>query len=122
MAFSDRHFLNKTCARLCQLSDLRPYDEELAVFEQALDGDQNGDFQGLSDKDDPNKSVAIVELLKHLDEKLTGSKLPSAYHDVIKEHLLTVNWNNTKNVSEALAIIRDAVMLIVTSSQYMIQK
>ena len=97
-------------------------DEELAVFEQALDGDQNGDFQGLSDKDDPNKSVAIVELLKHLDEKLTGSKLPSTYHDVIKEHLLTVNWNNTKNVSEALAIIRDAVMLIVTSSQYMIQK
>ena len=97
-------------------------DEELAVFEQALDGDQNGDFQGLSDKDDPNKSGAIVELLKHLDEKLTGSKLPSAYHDVIKEHLLTVNWNNTKNVSEALAIIRDAVMLIVTSSQYMIQK
>ena len=97
-------------------------DEELAVFEQALDGDQNGDFQGLSDKDDPNKSVAIVELLNHLDEKLTGSKLPSTYHDVIKEHLLTVNWNNTKNVSEALAIIRDAVMLIVTSSEYMIQK
>jgi len=97
-------------------------DEELAVFEQALDGDQNGDFQGLSDKDDPNKPVAIIELLKHLDEKLTGSKLPSAYHDVIKEHLLSVNWNNTKNVSEALAIIRDAVMLIVTSSQYMIQK
>jgi hypothetical protein len=54
--------------------------------------------------------------------KLTGGILPSAYHDVIKEHLLTVNWNNTKNVSEALAIIRDAVMLIVSSSQYMIQK
>ncbi len=97
-------------------------DEELAVFEQALEGDQNGDFQGLSDKDDPRKSSALVELLKHLDVKLTGGILPSEYHDVIKEHLLTVNWNNTKNVSEALAIIRDAVMLIVSSSQYMIQK
>ena len=97
-------------------------DEELAVFEQALEGDQNGDFQGLSDKDDPRKSGAIIELLKHLDVKLTGGILPSAYHDVIKEHLLTVNWNNTKNKTEALAIIRDAVMLIVSSSQYMIQK
>ena len=97
-------------------------DDELAVFEQALDGDQNGDFQGLSDKDDPKKSEAIVELLKHLDVKLTGGILPSGYHDVIKEHLLTVNWNKTKNKTEALAIIRDAVMLIVTSSQYMIQK
>ena len=97
-------------------------DEELKVFEQTLEGDQNGDFLGLSDKDDPRKSGAIIELLKHLDMKLTGEILPSTYHDVIKEHLLTVNWNNTKNKTEALAIIRDAVMLIVSSSQYMIQK
>ena len=97
-------------------------DEELDVFEQALDGDKNGDFAGLSEKDDPNKSVAIVELLKHLDMKLTGGKLPTEYHDVIKEHLLTVNWNSSNNKREALAIIRDAVMLIVTSSQFMIQK
>ena len=97
-------------------------DEELDVFEQALDGDKNGDFAGLSEKDDPKKSVAIVELLKHLDMKLTGGKLPTEYHDVIKEHLLTVNWSSSNNKREALAIIRDAVMLIVTSSQFMIQK
>ena len=97
-------------------------DEELDVFEQALDGDKNGDFAGLSDKNDPKKSEAIVEFLKHLDFKLTGGKLPTEYHDVIKEHLLTVNWNSSKNKTEALAIIRDAVMLIVTSSQFMIQK
>ena len=97
-------------------------DEELDVFEKALDGDKNGDFAGLSEKDDPKKSVAIVELLKHLDMKLTGGKLPTEYHDVIKEHLLTVNWSSSNNKREALAIIRDAVMLIVTSSQFMIQK
>ena len=97
-------------------------DEELDVFEQALDGDKNGDFAGLSDKNDPKKSEAVVEFLKHLDLKLTGGKLPSEYHDAIKEHLLTVNWNSSKNKTEALAIIRDAVMLIVTSSQFMIQK
>ena len=97
-------------------------DEDLDVFEQALDGDKNGDFAGLSEKDDPKKSLAIVELLKHLDMKLTGGKLPTEYHDVIKVHLLTVNWNSSNNKREALAIIRDAVMLIVTSSQFMIQK
>ncbi len=97
-------------------------DEELDVFELALDGDKNGDFAGLSDNNDPKKSEAVVELLKHLDLKLTGGKLPTEYHDVIKEHLLTVNWNSSKNKTEALAIIRDAVMLIVTSSQFMIQK
>ncbi len=97
-------------------------DEELDVFEQALDGDKNGDFAGLSDKNDPKKSEAIVEFLKHLDTKLTGGKLPTEYHDVIKEHLLTVNWSSSNNKREALAIIRDAVMLIVTSSQFMIQK
>ena len=97
-------------------------DEELDVFEQALDGDKNGDFAGLSDKNDPKKSEAVVEFLKHLDLKLTGGKLPSEYHDAIKEHLLTVNWNSSNNKTEALAIIRDAVMLIVTSSQFMIQK
>ena len=63
-----------------------------------------------------------VELLKHHDMKLTGGKLPTEYHDVIKVHLLTVNWNSSNNKREALAIIRDAVMLIVTSSQFMIQK
>ena len=97
-------------------------DEELDVFEQALDGDKNGNFAGLSDNNDPKKSEAVVEFLKHLDLKLTGGKLPSEYHDAIKEHLLTVNWNSSKNKTEALAIIRDAVMLIVTSSQFMIQK
>ena len=73
-------------------------------------------------KNDPKKSEAIVEFLKHLDLKLTGGKLPTEYHDVIKEHLLTVNWSSSNNKREALAIIRDAVMLIVTSSQFMIQK
>ena len=97
-------------------------DEELDVFEQALDGDKNGDFAGLSEKDDPKKSEAVIELLKHLDLKLAGGKLSTEYHDAIKEHLLTVNWNSSKNKTEALAIIRDAVMLIVTSSQFMIQK
>jgi uncharacterized protein (DUF1800 family) len=97
-------------------------DEELAVFEQALDGDQNGDFQGLTVHKDPKKTDAIDALLIHLDVKLTGGILPTSYHGVIKDHLLTVNWNSSRNKTEALAIIRDAVMLIVTSSQYMIQK
>jgi len=48
--------------------------------------------------------------------------LPSSYYEVIKTHLLNIQWGNQNNKREALAIIRDAIMLIVTSSSFMIQK
>jgi hypothetical protein len=48
--------------------------------------------------------------------------LPASYFDVIKAHLLDVKFGNQNNKREALAIIRDATMLIVTSSSFMIQK
>jgi hypothetical protein len=97
-------------------------DEDLDVFEQALDGDKNGDFEGLTDNNNPKKGDAIDALLNHLDLKLTGGNLPSSYYEVIKTHLLNIQWGNQNNKREALAIIRDAIMLIVTSSSFMIQK
>ena len=97
-------------------------DEDLDVFEQALDGDKNGDFAGLADNNNPKKGDAIDALLNHFDLKLTGGNLPSSYFDVIKTHLLDVKFGNQNNKREALAIIRDAIMLIVTSSSFMIQK
>ena len=97
-------------------------DEDLDVFEHALDGDKNGDFAGLADNNNPKKGDAIDALLNHLDLKLTGGNLPSSYYEVIKTHLLNIQWGNQNNKREALAIIRDAIMLIVTSSSFMIQK
>ena len=97
-------------------------DEDLDVFEQALDGDKNGDFEGLTDNNNPKKGDAIDALLNHLDLKLTGGNLPSSYYEVIKTHLLNIQWGNQNNKREALAIIRDAIMLIATSSSFMIQK
>lgn len=97
-------------------------DEDLDVFEQALDGDKNGDFEGLTDNNNPKKGDAIDALLNHLDLKLTGGNLPSSYYEVIKTHLLNIQWNNEYNKREALAIIRDAITLIITSSSFMIQK
>ena len=94
------------------------FDRELAVFENALDGDRNGDFVNLNDA--TKKAAAIDAILSHLSGKILGFSLSEAAKKAYRDHLLSINYGDNK--SEALAIVRDAVRFMVTSASFMIQR
>ena len=95
-------------------------DIELQIFENALDGDTNGDFININDSE--KKKAAIQTLLKHLDEKLMGGEMPSDYYTALTTHLMNMNWGKNYNAKEARNIISDAIRFMVISSSFMIQK
>ena len=95
-------------------------DSELQIFEYALDGDTNGDFNNINDLE--KKKAAIQSLLQHLDKKLMGGEMPSEYYTALTKHLMNMNWAKTKNAKEARNVISDAIRFMVTSSYFMIQK
>ena len=95
-------------------------DSELQIFEYALDGDTNGDFNNINDSE--KKKAAIQSLLQHLDKKLMGGEMPSEYYTALTTHLMNMNWAKTKNAKEARNVISDAIRFMVTSSFFMIQK
>ena len=95
-------------------------DIELQIFENALDGDTNGDFININDSE--KKKAAIQTLLKHLDEKLMGGEMPSDYYTALTTHLMNMNWGKKYNAKEARNVISDAIRFMVISSFFMIQK
>ena len=95
-------------------------DIELQIFENALDGDTNGDFININDSE--KKKAAIQTLLKHLDEKLMGGEMPSDYYTALTTHLMNMNWGKKYNAKEARNVISDAIRFMVISSSFMIQK
>ena len=95
-------------------------DIELQIFENALDGDTNGDFININDSE--KKKAAIKTLLKHLDEKLMGGEMPSDYYTALTTHLMNMNWGKKYNAKEARNVISDAIRFMVISSFFMIQK
>ena len=95
-------------------------DIELQIFENALDGDTNGDFININDSE--KKKAAIQKLLKHLDEKLMGGEMPSDYYTALTTHLMNMNWGKKYNAKEARNVISDAIRFMVISSSFMIQK
>ena len=95
-------------------------DIELQLFENALDGDTNGDFININDSE--KKKAAIQTLLKHLDEKLMGGEMPSDYYTALTTHLMNMNWGKKYNAKEARNVISDAIRFMVISSSFMIQK
>ena len=95
-------------------------DIELQIFENALDGDTNGDFININDTE--KKKAAIQTLLKHLDEKLMGGEMPSDYYTALTTHLMNMNWGKDFNAKEARNVISDAIRFMVISSSFMIQK
>ncbi len=95
-------------------------DIELQLFENALDGDTNGDFININDSE--KKKAAIQTLLKHLDEKLMGGVMPSDYYTALTTHLMNMNWGKKYNAKEARNVISDAIRFMVISSSFMIQK
>ncbi|MEW8586405.1 MAG: DUF1800 family protein [Candidatus Thiodiazotropha sp.] len=107
---------------------LTSFDTELAIFEQALEGDRNKDFASIDDtsvdsEGDTPKANAIDALLDHLDLLLLGGQMSSEYRSALKHYLLvSTGTNQGSPLAEAHSLIRDAVTMIVTSSSYMIQK
>ena len=95
-------------------------DSELQIFEYALDGDINGDFNNINDSE--KKKAAIQSLLQHLDKKLMGGEMPSDYYTALTNHLMNLNWGKQFNAKEARNVISDAIRFMVTSSFFMIQK
>ncbi|MES9970679.1 MAG: DUF1800 family protein [Candidatus Thiodiazotropha sp.] len=107
---------------------LTNFDTELAIFEQALEGDSNRDFASLNDtsvdsQGDTPKANAIDVLLDHLDRLLLGGQMSTAYRAALKHYLLeSAGTNLSSPFTEARSLIRDAITMIATSSSYMIQK
>jgi uncharacterized protein (DUF1800 family) len=94
-------------------------ENELNVFEQALDGDTNGDF--INFKDTTKKGLAVDALIEHLDTLLLGTTMPSDFKGVLKTHLMTISKNN--NLTRGTKVlVNEAIRAIVTSPLYMIMK
>ena len=97
------------------------YDRELQIFEQALDGDTDGDFKNM--KNALDKINAVDALLVHLDKKMLGNTMSDEYREAVRYYLVnSSNFNSSKNFDIALHLISDAVRFIATSSAFMVQK
>ena len=97
------------------------YDRELAVFEQALDGDTDGDFKNMSNALD--KIKAVDALIAHLDKKMLGNTMSEEYKTAVRYYLVnSSNFSSSKKFDQALHLISDAVRFIATSSAYMVQR
>jgi uncharacterized protein (DUF1800 family) len=103
-------------------------ERELKLFEQAMDGDQNGDFSNF----DTNLEPAVDALLDHLDTVMLANRMTAEFRAALKHYLLngfgvsdaykdTVN-SADPDVARAEQIIKDAIHMIATSSSYMILK
>jgi hypothetical protein len=101
---------------------------ELALFEQALEGDTNRDFSAINDtaqdsEGDTPKANAVDALLDHLDLLLLGGNMSQEYRAAMKHYLLDSSATNRSSpAAEAIYLVRDAIMMIATSSSYMVQK
>jgi len=103
------------------------FDRELALFEKALDGDNNGDFINM-DEINPNdnkryKEKAVATLLNHLDKIMLGNSMTTSYKAILQDYLMNANGLKSSNkLKQAQHMIRDAVRFITTSSAFMVQK
>ncbi|MEJ2619156.1 MAG: hypothetical protein P8163_02595, partial [Candidatus Thiodiazotropha sp.] len=110
------------------ISVLTNFDTELALFEQALEQDTNGDFASLKEETLDNngetpKSRAINALIEYLDLQLLGNTMSSEYRSALKHYLLNSSYTKTSNNFESVRrMIQEAFTFITISSAYMIQK
>ena len=97
------------------------FDRELKLFEEALEGDSNGDFLAINDA--VATAEAVTALINHLDFLLLGNNMSTEFKQSLNEYLNEAkNINKNDNFAEAYNIIRDAVRFIVSSSAFLIQK
>ncbi len=102
------------------------FTPQLQLFEQALDGDTNGDYANMEITDTDGirfKAKAVDALVTHLDLLLLGNTMSDEYK-LAMQHYLTDSGStkNSNDVKEARIVVRDAVRFIVTSSSYMTHK
>jgi uncharacterized protein (DUF1800 family) len=103
-------------------------DAQISLFEQALEGDANRDFASLGDasvdsQGDTPRANAIDALLEHLDLLLLGERMPPQFKAALKHYLLnSADTNRGRPLEQVRTTIRDAITMIVTSSEYMTQK
>ncbi len=96
------------------------YDRELQVFEQALDGDTNGDFVNLTIEVDKGK--AVNALLTRLDKVMLGNTMTTAYRSKLYQYLMTATFiSNGSNLGEVNHMVSNAVRFIATSPAFMSQ-
>ncbi len=107
-------------------STLVDFTPQLQLFEQALDGDTNGDFANMENTDTDGirfKAKAVDALITHLDLLLMGNTLTDEFKLAMQHYLVDSNaTKNSNDAKEARNVVRDAVRFIVTSSSYMTQK
>ena len=107
------------------LTDFTPL---MQLFEQAMEGDSNGDFSQIQStvvdaEGDTPKANGIDALLDHLDLVLLGNSMSTEFRAGLKHYLLFSGGTNANNnATEARLVIRDAFRMTTTSSQFMIQK
>ncbi|MBE8232427.1 MAG: hypothetical protein HAW67_01740, partial [Endozoicomonadaceae bacterium] len=97
------------------------------IFEQALDGDNNGDFTNMNTIDPtdniPYKNKAVDALLVHLNKVMMGNAMTTEYKTALRHFLLNSSgFSSTDNVKNVHTMIRDTIRYIATSSAYMTQK
>ncbi len=97
------------------------YDRELDVFEQALDGDTNGDFVNLNN--DVDKERAVNALLTRLDKVMLGNTMTSEYRSKLYQYLMTATFISYggSDFGKAHHMIKNAVRFIATSPAFMSQ-
>ncbi len=102
------------------------FTPQLQLFEQALDGDNNGDFANMENTDTDGirfKTKAVDALTTHLDLLLMGNTLSEEFKLAMQHYLVDSNaTKNSNDAKEARNVVRDAVRFIITSSSYMTQK
>lgn len=103
------------------------FDSILAVYEQALDGDNNGDFSRMELINPVTglryKEKAVEALVSHLDQLLLGGQMPDAYREAFLHYLLNAGGSShNDDFEEAWVNVRDIVRFIVTSNRFMVQK
>ena len=96
--------------------------EELAVMEEAIDGDSDGDFKNIT-KESSKAPKAVEAVIKHLDRKLTGGRMNeaqfNALYNNLKDAKLYGDDVHTKRYKALTEVIYPAIRAIVTSSLFM---
>jgi len=97
------------------------YDRELALFEQALDGNTNGDFNNMTST--VARVRAVEALLIHLDKVMLGNTMSDEFKRILGNHLATSSSFSTRDkFAGAHHLISDAVRFIATSNAYLVNK
>lgn len=97
------------------------YDDVYDLFEQALEGDNNGDFANIASTLDRER--AIDALLVYLDKVMLGNSMDGAFRLSLRTFLLSkTNYGPDNNVHDVYILVNETIRFIATSTTYFVQK